>query len=223
MDGLAVRKRASWDDSAVDHEVQANEVFTIAERPIKVGGGRMYKLKSGLYITAAEKYVSDRRWWKITLYAVWDDCPWIELRSLVYLHLEAQVVYHGRRNLKPCNGNRPGRWKSDFGEPIRHRSDQKCSHLFPIPDTRQKNLQICGAARTSENLTVVDHVGNTYVKQIMVHVTDTTPKKLTQMDLTGVTRFINSKYYNKSFEEGGLEDNSIWKVDPEYKAALKAH
>lgn len=58
VDGLAVRKRASWDDSAVDHKVQANEVFTIAEGPIKVGGGRMYKLKSGLYITASEKYVS---------------------------------------------------------------------------------------------------------------------------------------------------------------------
>lgn len=58
MDGLAVRKRASWDDSAVDHKVQANEVFTIAEGPIKVGGGSMYKLKSGLYITASEKYVT---------------------------------------------------------------------------------------------------------------------------------------------------------------------
>ena len=58
VDGLAVRKRASWDDSAVDHKVQANEVFTIANGPIKVGGGSMYKLKSGLYITASEKYVS---------------------------------------------------------------------------------------------------------------------------------------------------------------------
>lgn len=58
VDGLAVRKRASWDDSAVDHEVQANEVFTIAEGHINVGGGSMYKLKSGLYITAVEKYVS---------------------------------------------------------------------------------------------------------------------------------------------------------------------
>ena len=57
VDGLAVRKRASWDDSAVDHEVQANEVFTVADRPIKVGGGSMYKLKSGLYITASSKYV----------------------------------------------------------------------------------------------------------------------------------------------------------------------
>lgn len=43
------------------------------------------------------------------------------------------------------------------------------------------------------------------------------------MDLTGVTRFINSKYYNKSFEEGGLEDNSIWKVDPNTRQDWKAH
>ena len=57
-DGLSVRKRASWDDSAVDHKVQANEVFTIANGPIKVGGGSMYELKSGLYITAASKYVT---------------------------------------------------------------------------------------------------------------------------------------------------------------------
>ena len=54
MDGLAVRKCASWDN----YKVQTNELFTIAEGPIKVGGDSMYKLKSGLYITAAEKYVS---------------------------------------------------------------------------------------------------------------------------------------------------------------------
>lgn len=58
VDGLAVRKRASWDDSEIDHKVQANEVFTISEGPVKAGGGSMYKLKSGLYITAAEKYVT---------------------------------------------------------------------------------------------------------------------------------------------------------------------
>ena len=58
VDELAVRKSLSWDSSAVAGRVQKNEVFTIAEGPIKVGGGSMYKLKSGLYITAAEKYVS---------------------------------------------------------------------------------------------------------------------------------------------------------------------
>ena len=58
VDDLAVRKSPSWDKSAVAGRVQKNEVFTISEGPVKVGGGSMYKLKSGLYITASEKYVS---------------------------------------------------------------------------------------------------------------------------------------------------------------------
>ena len=58
VDDLAVRKSPSWDKSAVAGRVHKNEVFTIADGPIKVGGGSVYKLKSGLYITAAEKYVS---------------------------------------------------------------------------------------------------------------------------------------------------------------------
>ena len=57
VDDLAVRKSPSWDKSAVAGRVRKNEVFTIAE-PVKVGGGSMYKLKSGLYITASGKYVS---------------------------------------------------------------------------------------------------------------------------------------------------------------------
>lgn len=58
VDDLAVRKSTSWDKSAVAKRVQKNEVFTIADGPIKVGSGSMYELKSGLYITAAEKYVT---------------------------------------------------------------------------------------------------------------------------------------------------------------------
>lgn len=58
VDNLAVRKTPSWDSSAVYERVAKNEVFTIAEGPIKVGGGSMYKLISGLYITTASKYVS---------------------------------------------------------------------------------------------------------------------------------------------------------------------
>lgn len=58
VDDLAVRKSPSWDKSAVAKRVQKNEVFTIANGPIKVGGGSMYELKSGLYITAASKYVT---------------------------------------------------------------------------------------------------------------------------------------------------------------------
>lgn len=58
VDDLAVRKSPSWDKSAVAGRAQKNEIFTIASGPIKVGSGRMYKLKSGLYITASSKYVT---------------------------------------------------------------------------------------------------------------------------------------------------------------------
>lgn len=57
-DGLTVRKSPSWDASAAAGTVKKNEVFTVVQGPIKVGSGSMYKLKSGLYITASSKYVS---------------------------------------------------------------------------------------------------------------------------------------------------------------------
>ena len=161
---------------------------------------------------------------EITLYAVWDDCPWIKAQDLYYTLEQAQSGFITEEEIL----SHATATDREDGSPILPGtnpapSDPEVFTSFTIPDYRAEeftNLQHDFAA--SENLTVVDHVGNTYVKQIMVHVTDTTPKKLIQMDLTGVTRFINSKYYNKSFEEGGLEDNSIWKVDPEYKAALES-
>ena len=56
VNDLNIRNKASWADSAVCGTVKKNEVFTIDEK-ITVGNGAMYKLKSGVYITASEKYV----------------------------------------------------------------------------------------------------------------------------------------------------------------------
>ena len=161
---------------------------------------------------------------EITLYAVWDDCPWIKAQDLYYTLEQAQSGFITEEEIL----SHATATDREDGSPILPGtnpapSDPEVFTSFTIPDYQAEEFtSLQHDFATSENLTVVDHVGNTYVKQIMVHVTDTTPKKLTQMDLTGVTRFINSKYYNKSFEEGGLEDNSIWKVDPEYKAALES-
>ena len=161
---------------------------------------------------------------EITLYAVWDDCPWIQAQDLYYTLEQAQSGFITEEEiLRHATAT-----DREDGSPILPGtnpapSDPEVFTSFTIPDYQAgefTNLQHDFA--TSENLTVVDHTGNTYVKQIMVYVTDTTPKKITQMDLTGVTRFINSKYYHKPYEEGGLEDNSIWKVDPEYRAALES-
>ena len=55
-DGLAVRKVPDWNAKPASF-VRKNEVFTVMEQ-VSVGNGSMYRLKSGLYITAAEKYVT---------------------------------------------------------------------------------------------------------------------------------------------------------------------
>ncbi|MED4860148.1 N-acetylmuramoyl-L-alanine amidase [Bacillus atrophaeus] len=51
---LWVYKSANWNDKA--QKVKPGEAFTIAST-VTVQGSKMYKLKSGLYITAADKYV----------------------------------------------------------------------------------------------------------------------------------------------------------------------
>lgn len=55
---LNVRKCPSWEDKAVAEIVKKGEVFTVTKK-LKVGSSYMYKLKSGLYITASSKYVQN--------------------------------------------------------------------------------------------------------------------------------------------------------------------
>ena len=56
------------------------------------------------------------------------------------------------------------------------------------------------------------------MKQIMVYVVDTTP---VVEKPEGKTRFISEKYFKLDHEHGGLEENSIWMIDPEYHSALQ--
>lgn len=57
VDQLNVRRYASWNNNAIHSTVKKNDVFTVVNK-VKVGSGEMYKLKSGLYITANKKYVT---------------------------------------------------------------------------------------------------------------------------------------------------------------------
>ncbi|AAU85106.1 endolysin [Bacillus phage BCASJ1c] len=61
VDRLNVRSRPSFADSAVSSQVRRGEAFTIVER-VNVANSNtdMYKLKSGLYITASENFVRTR-------------------------------------------------------------------------------------------------------------------------------------------------------------------
>ena len=157
---------------------------------------------------------------EITLYAIWDDCPWIQAQDLYYTLEQAQSGFITEEEIL----SHATATDREDGSPILPGtnpapSDPEVFTSFTIPDYQAgefTNLQHDFA--TSENLTVVDHTGNTYVKQIMVYVVDTTP---VVEKPEGKTRFISEKYFKLDHEYGGLEENSIWMTDPDYHSALQ--
>ena len=157
---------------------------------------------------------------EITLYAVWDDCPWIQAQDLYYTLEQAQSGFITEEEIL----SHATATDREDGSPILPGinpapSDPEVFTSFTIPDYQAgefTNLQHDFA--TSENLTVVDHTGNTYVKQIMVYVVDTTP---VVEKPEGKTRFISEKCFKLDHEHGGLEENSIWMTDPDYHSALQ--
>ena len=157
---------------------------------------------------------------EITLYAVWDDCPWIKAQDLYYTLEQAQSGFITEEEIL----SHATATDREDGSPILPGtnpapSDPEVFTSFTIPDYQAGEFtSLQHDFATSENLTVVDHVGNTYVKQIMVHVTDTTPVKVKP---EGKTRFISEKYFNLDHEHGGLEENSIWMTDADYHSALQ--
>ena len=57
-DELNLRNAASWEDDAISGTLKKGEVFTVVEK-VKVGNSYMYKLKSGYFVTASEKYIKE--------------------------------------------------------------------------------------------------------------------------------------------------------------------
>ena len=57
LDKLNIRKVADWDADPVTTVKKGQILDVVAEVSPKNGSTKMYKLESGLYITASEKYV----------------------------------------------------------------------------------------------------------------------------------------------------------------------
>lgn len=150
----------------------------------------------------------------VTLYAVWDDCPWIQATDLYYTLEQAQS---GFITADEILSHMTASDRED-GSPILPGTHDNGTS-FTIPDYAPTDFtQFDGDGSCTENLTVVDSAGSVYVKQITVYVVDTTPKPVKP---EGTTRFINEYYYNQPYELGGLADDSIWKTDPEYVAEIQ--
>ena len=150
----------------------------------------------------------------VTLYAVWDDCPWIQATDLYYTLEQAQSGFITEEEIL-SHATASDR---EDGSPILPGFHENGTS-FSIPDYLPTDFtELHKGGSSTENLTVVDSTGSVYKKQITVHVVDTTPVPIKP---EGMTRFINEYYYNQPYENGGLEENSVWKTDPEYVEAIQ--
>ena len=150
----------------------------------------------------------------ISLYAIWDDCPWIQASDLYYTLEQAQngfitdmeILSHATASDR------------EDGSPIMPGFHENGTS-FSIPDYAPTDFtQFQGNGSCTENLTVVDSSGSVYKKQITVHVVDTTAQEVEQK---GTTRFINEHYYYQPYENGGIADDSVWKTNQEYASIMK--
>ena len=158
--------------------------------------------------------VTDQNGANITLYASWDDCPWIVAVNLYYTLSQAQQGFITDSEIL-SHATASDR---EDGSPIESGFHENGTS-FSIPDYQAADFtQFRHAGSYTENLTVVDSAGSMYYKQITVYVVDTAA---VDVKPDGTTRFISEKYYGKSYEQGGFEDNSVWRTDSEYVAALR--
>ena len=158
--------------------------------------------------------VTDQNGANITLYASWDDCPWIVAVNLYYTLSQAQQGFITDSEIL-SHATASDREDGSPIEPGCHENGTS----FSIPDYQTADFtQFQHEGSCTENLTVVDSAGSMYYKQITVYVVDTAA---VDVKPDGTTRFISEKYYGKSYEQGGLEDNSVWRTDSEYVAALR--
>lgn len=150
----------------------------------------------------------------ITLYAVWDDSPWIQAMNLYYTLGQAQSGFITQEEIL---GHATAFDRED-GSPI-EAGEHENGTSFVIPDYQPTDFtQFSQTGSCTENLTVTDSVGSVYAKQITVYVVDTSSVAVTP---EATTRFITEYYYDQPYEKGGLEEDSLWKTDPDYVSVLR--
>ena len=141
----------------------------------------------------------------VVLYAIWDDCPEITAKDRYFTLQEAQNGLITEEKLLET-ASADDDIDTDINDKI---------YVKYYSENEWKQFTTKGSSLIKYE--VIDSSGNVSNCTATVYIVDTTAQ---EVDDKRYARFINERYYNKSFEEGGLEDNSIWKL-PEYAAILE--
>ena len=141
----------------------------------------------------------------VVLYAIWDDCPEITAKDRYFTLQEAQNGLITEEKLLETASA-----ADDIDTDINGKI-----YVKYYSENEWKQFTTKGSSLVKYE--VIDSSGNVSNCTATVYIVDTTAQ---EVDDKRYARFINERYYNKSFEEGGLEDNSIWKL-PEYAEVLE--
>ena len=142
----------------------------------------------------------------VTLTAVWDDTPVITAQDRYFTVDDSQS---GKITLEELLST--AKVTDDLDADITDKLTVKNYH--PENYTQFKTD---GAVKIV--YTVTDNSGNTAEVSVMAYIVDTTA---VEEEKNTYVRFIGPDYYQESYENGGLEENSIWRNDPEYAAVLE--
>ena len=141
----------------------------------------------------------------VVLYAIWDDCPEITAKDRYFTLQEAQNgIITEEKLLETASA------EDDIDTDINGKI-----YVKYYSENEWKQFTTKGSSLVKYE--VIDSSGNVSNCTATIYIIDTTAQ---EVDDKRYARFINERYYNKSFEEGGLEDNSIWKL-PEYAEVLE--
>lgn len=142
----------------------------------------------------------------VTLTAIWDDTPVITAQERYFTVEDSQS---GRITLEELLST--AKVTYDLDADITDKLTVKNYH----PDNYNQ-FKSDGSVKIV--YTVTDNSGNKAEVSVMAYIVDTTA---VEEEKNTYVRFIGPDYYQESYENGGLEDNSIWRNDPEYAAVLE--
>ena len=142
----------------------------------------------------------------VTLTAVWDDTPVITAQDRYFTVDDSQS---GKITLEELLST--AKVVDDLDADITDKLTVKNYH----PDNYNQ-FKSDGSVKIV--YTVTDNSGNKAEVSVMAYIVDTTA---VEEEKNTYVRFIGPDYYKESYENGGLEENSIWRNDPEYAAVLE--
>ena len=152
----------------------------------------------------------------VHLYAVWDDCPWIIAEDVYYTLEEAQS---GQITYDELMSHASAHDRED-GSPVLPGYNPEKGTTFQLIDYQPSDFnQFEHDGSVTETYEVIDSAGSRYTKMITIHVVDTSFREILPV---GTTRFISEKYYQESYQNGGLDADSIWKTDARYRTVLES-